>query len=154
MAQKVLAIESAKRPGEELIDALPYIDPLTPDIKKQVESLIEAEMRNSTKRPADYLKELPALPPAKFEGHPLLLQEYERCVAPRRTAAPCAASSPPMLCSHAHIVVPECLGCVSGRQHCAAAALDPVERHSNPSMLITTQGARAAADAAFGHHAV
>lgn len=76
-----MAIEAAKRPGEDLVDALPYIDPLTPDIKKQVEALIEAEMRNSTKRPADYLKELPALPPAKFEGHPLLLAEYERCAA-------------------------------------------------------------------------
>jgi pre-mRNA-splicing factor SPF27 len=63
---------------DDLIDALPYIDPLTPDIKKQVEALIEAEMRNSSKRPADYLKEMPALPPAKFEGHPLLLGEYER----------------------------------------------------------------------------
>ncbi|KAI8466280.1 MAG: breast carcinoma amplified sequence 2 [Monoraphidium minutum] len=78
MAQKVLAIEATRRPGEDLVDALPYIDPLTPDIKKQVEALIEAEMRTSSKRPADYLKELPALPPAKFEGHPLLQAEYER----------------------------------------------------------------------------
>jgi pre-mRNA-splicing factor SPF27 len=75
--QPPLLLESRAHASE--LDALPYIDPLTPDIKKQVESLIEEEMRNSTKRPADYLKDMPPLPPAKFEGHPLLLAEYERC---------------------------------------------------------------------------
>jgi pre-mRNA-splicing factor SPF27 len=87
--QQPLALDSAAygqasgwRKGEDLIDALPYIDPLTPDIKKQVEALIEEEMRSSAKRPADYLKELPPLPPAKFEGHPLLQAEYERCARP------------------------------------------------------------------------
>lgn len=66
------------RRGQELIDSLPYIDPLTPDVKATVDGLIEEEMRSSTKRPADYLKELPPLPPARFEGHPLLQREYER----------------------------------------------------------------------------
>jgi pre-mRNA-splicing factor SPF27 len=85
--QKPLALPSAGyagatgpswRSGEELIDALPYIDPLAPDVKRQVESLIEEEMRRSTKRPADYLKDLPAMPAMKFEGHPMLAEEYER----------------------------------------------------------------------------
>ena len=40
------------RRGEHLIDALPYIDPLTPDVKREVEALIEEEMRSSSKRPA------------------------------------------------------------------------------------------------------
>lgn len=66
------------RRGEHLIDALPYIDPLTPDIKKQVEKLIEEEMRASTKRPADYMRDLPPMPPLKFEGHPMLQTEYDR----------------------------------------------------------------------------
>jgi Breast carcinoma amplified sequence 2 (BCAS2) len=69
------------RRGQELIDALAYIDPLTPDAKAVVDALIEEEMRRSSKRQADYLKELPPLPPARFEGHPALAAEYERCVA-------------------------------------------------------------------------
>jgi pre-mRNA-splicing factor SPF27 len=80
--QPPLLLDSRAAASE--LDALPYIDPLTPEIKKQVEALIEAEMRQSTKRPADYLKELPPLPPAKFEGHPLLQAEYERCAAGAR----------------------------------------------------------------------
>jgi pre-mRNA-splicing factor SPF27 len=63
---------------QELIDALAYIDPLTPDVKQQVDKLIEEEMRRSSRRPADYLKELPAVPPARFGGHSMLQQEYER----------------------------------------------------------------------------
>ncbi|WIA40065.1 hypothetical protein OEZ86_013482 [Tetradesmus obliquus] len=66
------------RRGQELIDALAYIDPLTPDVKQQVDKLIEEEMRRSTKRPADYVKELPPVPPARFGGHTMLQQEYER----------------------------------------------------------------------------
>jgi hypothetical protein len=46
----------------------------------QVDKLIEEEMRRSTRRPADYLKELPPVPPARFEGHSMLQQEYERWV--------------------------------------------------------------------------
>jgi pre-mRNA-splicing factor SPF27 len=63
---------------QELIDALAYIDPLTPDVKQQVDKLIEEEMRRSTRRPADYVKELPPVPPARFGGHSMLQQEYER----------------------------------------------------------------------------
>ncbi len=69
---------SGWRRREDLIDALPYIDPLTPDIKKQVEALIEEEMRSSKKNPADFLKELPPLQPLKFERNPLLAAEYAR----------------------------------------------------------------------------
>lgn len=67
------------RKNQELVDALAYIDPLTPDVKQQVDKLIEEEMRRSTLRPQDYLNKLPPMPPAKFEGHPLLQKEYERC---------------------------------------------------------------------------
>lgn len=65
------------------MDALPYIDGLTPDVKKQVDALIEEELKRSTKRPADYLKEFPPVPGPKFEGHPLLADEYERCAVLR-----------------------------------------------------------------------
>jgi pre-mRNA-splicing factor SPF27 len=40
--------------------------------------LIEEEMKRSTKRPADYLKELGPVPGPKFESNPLLAAEYER----------------------------------------------------------------------------
>ena len=66
------------RRGEDLIDALPYIDTLPPEAKKQVDALIEEELRRSTKKPADYLREMPAVPPNLFEGHPLLAAEYNR----------------------------------------------------------------------------
>lgn len=66
------------RRGQHLIDALPYIDSLTAEEKRTVDKMIEEEMRLSAKSPADYLKDLPPLPPLKFEGHPLLQQEYER----------------------------------------------------------------------------
>ena len=65
------------RKGEDLIDALPYVDVLHPDVKRQVDVMIEEEMRTgSTMRPADYLKELPPVPQAKFS--PILATEYER----------------------------------------------------------------------------
>ncbi len=84
-AAKPLALEyqahgqaSGWRKGEDLIDALPYLDALAPDMKKQVDALIEEEQKRSTKKPADYLREMPALSSTMFEGHPLLAAEYER----------------------------------------------------------------------------
>lgn len=48
------------------IDALPYIDDEygDPKVKAEVDRLIEEEMRCSSKKPSDYLKDLP--PVAKF----------------------------------------------------------------------------------------
>lgn len=48
------------------IDALPYIDDEygDPKVKADVDRLIEEEMRRSSKKPSDYLKDLP--PVAKF----------------------------------------------------------------------------------------
>lgn len=66
------------RKHQELVDALAYIDPLTSDMKQQVDKLIEEEMRRSTLKPQDYLNKLPPMPAAKFEGHPMLEKEYER----------------------------------------------------------------------------
>jgi pre-mRNA-splicing factor SPF27 len=82
---KVLAIETAAygqssgwRKGEDLIDALPYIDTLPPELKQQVDALIEEELKKSTKKPADYLREMPPMPTTAFEGHPMLANEFER----------------------------------------------------------------------------
>ncbi|CAH9086031.1 unnamed protein product [Cuscuta epithymum] len=66
--------------GSELIDALPYIDDDygDPNVKAEVDRLVEEEMRRSTKKPSDFLKDLPPLPKFKFENHPMLAREYER----------------------------------------------------------------------------
>jgi pre-mRNA-splicing factor SPF27 len=66
------------RKGQHLIDALPYVDDLSAKEKQQVDALIEDEMRRSSKRPADYLKELPPVPELDFTGHEVLATELER----------------------------------------------------------------------------
>ena len=83
--QPVLALEGTAhgqaagwRKGEDLIDALPYIDALDPALKKTVDELIEEEMKKSTKKPADYLREMPAMPSGSLESHPMLMAELER----------------------------------------------------------------------------
>ncbi|EIE27254.1 breast carcinoma amplified sequence 2 [Coccomyxa subellipsoidea C-169] len=69
------------RKDEHLIDALAYIDPLSQEEKTKVDALIMEELKNSVKRPQDYLKEMPALPDFNLEGHPVLKAEYERVKA-------------------------------------------------------------------------
>lgn len=53
----------------EVIDALPYIDEDYSDsrVKEEVDRLVEDEMRRSSKKPADFLKDLPPLPKFNFE---------------------------------------------------------------------------------------
>ncbi|KAI7743485.1 hypothetical protein M8C21_011248 [Ambrosia artemisiifolia] len=62
------------------IDALPYIDDEygDPKVKAEVDRLIEEEMRRSSKRPSDYLKDLPPVAKFNFENYPMLAREYER----------------------------------------------------------------------------
>lgn len=83
-APKVLALADTAfdeatgwRKGQHLIDALPYIDTPTPELRKQVDELIAEEMKRSTKRPQDYLKELPTAGPI-FPNNPMLAAEYDR----------------------------------------------------------------------------
>lgn len=87
-APKVLSIESGQpkdtgfsawRKGEDVVDALPYVDSLPPEAKRIVDRLIEEEVRRSTKKPSDYLREMPPMPPTTLDAHPLLAAEYERC---------------------------------------------------------------------------
>lgn len=62
------------------VDALPYIDHdyADPKVKAEVDKLIEDEMRRSSKRPADFLSELPPVPKFDFENCPMLAKEIER----------------------------------------------------------------------------
>lgn len=86
-----LALPSAGRGrASELVDALPYIDPLTDAEKAAVDALVAEEASkggSGGKTPEDYLRELLAAagtgarPPSEspFVGaHPLVLREYER----------------------------------------------------------------------------
>lgn len=116
------AEQAGWRKGQDLMDALPYVDALTPEEKQAVDRLIEEEvggahwggpdqqhphacevtleawlgsrasdpclpaclqMRRGTKRPADYLKELPPIPAPLFvvgpgKGAPAVLP-YQHC---------------------------------------------------------------------------
>ncbi|PSR96534.1 Pre-mRNA-splicing factor like [Actinidia chinensis var. chinensis] len=66
--------------GAEIIDSLPYIDDDygDPRVKKEVDRLVEDEMRRSSKKPSDFLNDLPPLPNFSFQNHPMLAREYER----------------------------------------------------------------------------
>ncbi|KAL4428227.1 hypothetical protein ABPG75_002316 [Micractinium tetrahymenae] len=65
----------------QLVDALPYVDGLSPAEKAAVDKLIEEEMRSSSKKPSDYLSELPPLPEPRYKGDELLEKEMARVAA-------------------------------------------------------------------------
>lgn len=52
-----------------IIDALPYIDDDygNPIVKEEVDRLVEEEMRRSSKKPSDFLKDLPPLTKFSFQ---------------------------------------------------------------------------------------
>lgn len=66
--------------GAEVIDALPYIDDEygDPQVKREVDRLVEEEMARSSKKPSDFLKDLPPVPTFNFKNHPMLAREFER----------------------------------------------------------------------------
>lgn len=73
----ILLLEAAPEPSQpwksssnaEIIDALPYIDDDygNPSVKAEVDRLVEEEMHRSSKKPADFLKDLPPLPIFNFQ---------------------------------------------------------------------------------------
>uniref|UniRef100_A0A2P2J903 Pre-mRNA-splicing factor SPF27 homolog n=1 Tax=Rhizophora mucronata TaxID=61149 RepID=A0A2P2J903_RHIMU len=81
---EILTLEAPPEPSRpwsassnaEVIDALPYID--DDYVKTEVDLLVEEEMRRSSKKPSDFLKNLPPLPTFNFENYPMLAKEYER----------------------------------------------------------------------------
>ncbi|XP_040382659.1 pre-mRNA-splicing factor SPF27 homolog [Oryza brachyantha] len=67
-------------PDAEAVDALPYIDGDYGDeaVKREVDRMVEEEMRRGRRKPADFLRDLPPVPAVGFENHPMLAKEYER----------------------------------------------------------------------------
>ena len=53
----------------EVVDALPYIDDdyAHPAVKQEVDRLVEDEMRRSSKKPSDFLTDLPPVPKFNFQ---------------------------------------------------------------------------------------
>jgi pre-mRNA-splicing factor SPF27 len=56
-------------PDAEAVDALPYIDGDygDPAVKREVDRLVEEEMRRGQRKPADFLRDLPPVPTVGFE---------------------------------------------------------------------------------------
>ncbi|KAH7622113.1 putative Pre-mRNA-splicing factor SPF27-like protein [Nannochloris sp. 'desiccata'] len=78
LASEAFVEQKGWRRKEELVDSLPYIDGLEAGEKEAVMRLVEEEARNSDKKPADYLSELPAMPPSRIEKNELLQSELQR----------------------------------------------------------------------------
>lgn len=60
----------------EIIDALPYIDEdyANDAVKKEVDRMVEEELRRSAKKPADFLKDLPPLAKPDFKVSAIHIQ--------------------------------------------------------------------------------
>ena len=56
-------------PDAETVDALPYIDGDygDPAVKREVDRLVEEEMRRAHRKPADFLRDLPPVPSVGFQ---------------------------------------------------------------------------------------
>ncbi|KAK9868164.1 hypothetical protein WJX84_005084 [Apatococcus fuscideae] len=66
------------RAHQELIDALPYVDPLTTSEQRAVDQLVAEEMRRSPLKLRDYVAQLPLMPASRLEADPVLATEMQR----------------------------------------------------------------------------
>uniref|UniRef100_A0A0E0C0D1 Pre-mRNA-splicing factor SPF27 n=1 Tax=Oryza meridionalis TaxID=40149 RepID=A0A0E0C0D1_9ORYZ len=63
-------------PDAEVVDALPYIDGDygDPAVKREVDRMVEEEMRRGSRKPADFLRDLPPVPAIGIENLELMLK--------------------------------------------------------------------------------
>eukprot|EP00891_Asterochloris_glomerata_P008920 jgi/Astpho2/8920/Aster-x1551 len=80
--QAVLALDSVPANEANPIDALGYLDEATAEDHKMADTLIREEQkqmeRHSDIKLRHYLARIPQVPPASFQGHPLLQAEVKR----------------------------------------------------------------------------
>ncbi|KAK3238373.1 hypothetical protein CYMTET_51609 [Cymbomonas tetramitiformis] len=72
---------------QENMDHLPYVDELPEGWQKGVNQLIQEEMRRSSKTVADYLSDLPPLPPQRFKEGSMIADEMDRVAANQKLTA-------------------------------------------------------------------
>mmetsp|Transcript_17542 Transcript_17542/g.30100 ORF Transcript_17542/g.30100 Transcript_17542/m.30100 type:complete len:311 (+) Transcript_17542:63-995(+) len=70
-----------RRRGQPELDALPYLDNISPEVKALVDAMIQEEGPRGIKRPAAYEADLPSMTGPRFDGHPVLQHEYDRTKA-------------------------------------------------------------------------
>ena len=68
----------AKAEPFQLIDSLAYIDGVDTALLSRAQALIQDELKRVSKRPAEYLKELPKAEDVSFENCPLSARAFER----------------------------------------------------------------------------
>ena len=68
--------QKGRRRNQQFIDALPYVDEITPEERQVVDRLIHEELRSSRKRPENYLEEVPPIPASTLSS--LLTGELAR----------------------------------------------------------------------------
>ena len=68
----------AKAEPFQLIDSLTYIDGVDTALLSRAQALIQDELKRVSKRPAEYLKELPKAEDVSFENCPLSARAFER----------------------------------------------------------------------------
>ena len=68
----------AKAEPFQLIDSLAYIDGVDTALLSRAQALIQDELKRVSKRPAEYLKELPKAEDVRFENCPLSARAFER----------------------------------------------------------------------------
>lgn len=103
--------QSYRSIGAEIIDSLPYIDDDygDPRVKAEVDRLVEDEMRRSSKKPSDFLKDLPSLPKSQFQVLSLSAQIIVRVLHAFLSAYMC-------LCVYTYLYIcPN--GCVKGAMY-------------------------------------
>lgn len=78
LAGEAFTEEKSWKRNREMMTSLPYLDSLNEEERRKVTALIEEELQQSSKKPEDYLAELPELPGSRLENDALMQAELGR----------------------------------------------------------------------------